>query len=395
MRRDCQPCIVGEDGSYQSLTRLDLSDRSIREDFLQASLHTSPQILPVCELDQSFSPLVSLGREIQRIDNLFVTPSGRLVLVETKLWRNPESTREAVAQIMDYAQKLRGIRYEDLQSEARSAKDTPLTLDKTIHGLVSEQFPDETEDEADFIDSVNRTLHSARFMLLIVGDGIKENLEGLVDLIQTQPQLLFTFGLIELQLYKQISTNGYLVVPQIVAHSTEIVRAVVKVKTEGRAEVSVSIEPESREREGGKQRVKLDEVEFYEMIANSSLREGWRGIIEEAKEFGFELAFSSKSVSLCVPHPSKEGTPLHVFRMTTSGRAFPHAKIGNRSPKDKEARAVLMVMTSKMGTIFGIPCNPDKPILVKQPRANEVLGKRDEVLQILRDAFSEIEALKG
>ena len=40
------------------------------------------------------------------IDNFMVTPSGLPVLVECKLWRNPEGRREVIGQILDYAKEL-------------------------------------------------------------------------------------------------------------------------------------------------------------------------------------------------------------------------------------------------------------------------------------------------
>jgi len=392
MRRDCQPCLV-IDGKHEELERISFTDSQIREGWLQNALNESPDILPVSKLDSSFAPLVSLGREILNIDNLFVSPSGRITLVETKLWRNPESTRIAIAQIMDYAQRLRELSYEDLEEKARSARDSTLSSTQTIHELVSEKYPDETEDEADFIDSASKTLRSARFLLLIVGDGIKENLEGMVDLLQTQPQMLFTLGLVQLQVYEHKPTKGRLIVPQIVAHSTEIVRAVVKVRAEGKAEVSVSMEPEVEAGKGSKQRVKLDEAEFYEVIEDSAVKEGWRSIVEEAKKIGFGLEFASKSVSLCVDNPFKDDGLVHLFRLRTTGQAFPHSKIGDRTPQDKQLKAIAMSMAGDIGRLYGIPCQADKPRLTTRPTAKQVLGKKDELLQILRRTFTEIEAL--
>ena len=43
------------------------------------------------------------------IDNFLVTPKGLPVLVECKLWRNPEARREVVGQILDYAKELKSL----------------------------------------------------------------------------------------------------------------------------------------------------------------------------------------------------------------------------------------------------------------------------------------------
>ena len=106
MRRTCSPSFVSSDGQHYGLRCIDYSDKRIGEDFLQDALNKNPQVLPVGELDPSFTPLVTLGREIACIDNLFISPTGKMTVVETKLWRNPEATREVVGQILEYATKL-------------------------------------------------------------------------------------------------------------------------------------------------------------------------------------------------------------------------------------------------------------------------------------------------
>jgi hypothetical protein len=371
---------------HEALNRFAFA-KSEKEAWLQDALNSCPEILPVSELDSSFAPLVSLGREILNIDNLFVSPSGRITLVETKLWRNPESTRAAISQIIDYAHKLRNLSYEDLQEKAQAAKDSTLPSGWTIHQLVAETFPNETEDEAEFIDSVNRTLSTARFMLIVAGDGIRENLEGMVDLLQTQPQMLFTFGLVELQVYEHKPSKGKLIVPQIVAHSTEIVRAVVKVQTEGKAVVSVTMPPEGIDKGTGKKRgTELTHMEFYDQIANAATRESWRSIVKGATDMGLSLQFASKSASLCVGS-------MHLFRLTTAGKAFPY---GRYPPEAKEVRAVIGGMVSDLGKLYGIPLKKGKSgmdALVTRPVAKDVLGKETELLEILRRTLEKINTL--
>jgi len=51
--------------------------------------------------------LISAAMEVncghESIDNLFLTPTGDIILVETKLWSNAEARREVAAQALDYA----------------------------------------------------------------------------------------------------------------------------------------------------------------------------------------------------------------------------------------------------------------------------------------------------
>lgn len=101
MRRTLTPCAVDQNNTYLPLNRVEFSDRRVAESFLQDALNRNPSLLPVDEIDTAYGPVASLGREIVAIDNLFISPVGRITMVETKLWRNPESGREVVAQILD------------------------------------------------------------------------------------------------------------------------------------------------------------------------------------------------------------------------------------------------------------------------------------------------------
>lgn len=100
-----------------------------QEDFLQQLVENTPVVLPVKDFLPATISLFSLGREIEivvggqmrYIDNLLVTKEGRLVLVETKLWRNPESAREVIAQTLEYGMALSAISILELEKGAQVA----------------------------------------------------------------------------------------------------------------------------------------------------------------------------------------------------------------------------------------------------------------------------------
>src|SRR6187402_2103650 len=101
--------------------RLPLGETAGRsEAWLRDTLHANPDILPVSDIDPAFTPLCPLCTELSTnagpIDNVFINATGRLTLVECKLWRNPESRRKVVAQILDYAKELSRWSYSDLQA---------------------------------------------------------------------------------------------------------------------------------------------------------------------------------------------------------------------------------------------------------------------------------------
>ncbi|MCA9242192.1 MAG: hypothetical protein KDA37_18400, partial [Planctomycetales bacterium] len=324
MRRTGIPHVVNSSGERISLHRVDLCDRRVLEDYLQSTLDASPELLPVEELDTSFTPLVSLGREIISIDNLFVTPGGRLVLVETKLWRNPEATREVVAQLLDYASRLSKFSYVELESEARRAMGDAPIGEGSLYELVASRFPEEVLQESRFIDEVQKCLRDARFLLLVVGDGIRENLEDLVDLLHRQPQMLYKLALVEMQIYENPEAfAGRMVLPQVVASTTEIVRAVVRVKTTGTAEVSVAIE-EQPEKGGSPGRRTLSEEVFFDELPDECTRRLFRRLLVFAEEIGAVPGWRASSVSIQLPDPGGSKQMLTLFLMHTSG----HVDIG-------------------------------------------------------------------
>src|SRR6476661_2360656 len=93
----------------------------VDEAFIQELVHAHPNALPIAEIDPIFARAIPVCRELNTpagaIDNFLITPSGLPVLVECKLWRNPEGRREVVGQILDYAKELSRWSSSDLQRE--------------------------------------------------------------------------------------------------------------------------------------------------------------------------------------------------------------------------------------------------------------------------------------
>ena len=117
---------------------------------------------------------------------LGVSATGRLVLVECKLWRNPEARREVVAQLFEYATLLSEWTYSDL--EARLKKARRLTGENPIFAAVRTAHPE--LEEAAFVDAVNQSLARGDFLLAIAGDGIRSDLQTMRRLLGAQGGLL-------------------------------------------------------------------------------------------------------------------------------------------------------------------------------------------------------------
>ncbi len=213
----------GNSASAETLQRIPLgasaAEGGVDEAFLQELLFRFPETLPTDAIDAAYAGAVPVCRELTTpagyVDALYVNPLGRLTLAEFKLWRNPQARREVIGQILDYAKELASWGYEDLQREVSK------TLKRTgnvLYELVREQVP----DEAAFVDRVTRHLKRGEFLLLIVGDGIREDVEHIVDFVQKHSGLHFNLALVEAALYRD-HTGHIIVQPRVLAR-TEIIR---------------------------------------------------------------------------------------------------------------------------------------------------------------------------
>lgn len=228
------PIIVSSNGQAVVLERIPLSSSGgelFSEKWLQNALFANPQCLPVREIDPHIGTLIPICTEIETgagpADILYVTPTGQIVLVETKLWRNPEARRQVVAQILDYAKQLTTWTYEDLVRESAIAtKKGPGYLLACLqsHGV----------EESAFVNGVNRSLRAGDFLLLIVGDGIQLGAESLVGFIERYGNLRFGLGLIEVAAYR-LPNKELLLQPRILA-KTEVLRRTVLIGSSGHIE---------------------------------------------------------------------------------------------------------------------------------------------------------------
>lgn len=212
-------------GSDGAVPLVPLADRAtVTEADIQALVQAHPGSLPIAEIDAGFIGPVPICTELNTpagpIDNFMVTPSGLPVLVECKLWRNPEGRREVVGQILDYAKELSRWSSSDLHREVnrRLKRDGNALLD-LVRAI------DPTVDETQFNDALTVNLRRGRFLLLIVGDGIREGVEAIAEYLQAHAGLHFSLGLVELPIY--VLPNGdRLVAPRVLARTTIITRHV-------------------------------------------------------------------------------------------------------------------------------------------------------------------------
>ena len=207
-----------------------------REAVLRDLIAAHPAILPVHDLDPSYGRLITITRELSIpgvgfVDVLLMDEHGRLVVVECKLWRNPQARREVVGQILDYARELSRFAYEDLQRQVSIATRRQGNV---LFALAQEAGG--TLGEAEFVDRVTRDLAAGRFLLLVVGDGIAEGTRRIGEYLRAQPGLAFSFGLIEMAEYRHLDGQGQehvIMQPRVLAQTAVIERHVIRSEVSG------------------------------------------------------------------------------------------------------------------------------------------------------------------
>ncbi|TIL65161.1 hypothetical protein [Mesorhizobium sp.] len=124
--------LVESDGQRSSSfrrTRLRAGEGAQDEKWLQTLLFARPDLVILDRMEADAGAFVPIVRELPLareggvvfLDILGISRSGRLVLVECKLWRNPQARREVIAQILEYAALARGLSYSDLTAKVRQS----------------------------------------------------------------------------------------------------------------------------------------------------------------------------------------------------------------------------------------------------------------------------------
>lgn len=218
------------------------------ERWLQQLLFAHPELLPIEDIDPGAGQVIPLCRELALpgasalvyLDMLGVTPRGRLVLVECKLWRNPQARREVVAQILEYAALLRRWTFSDLTAKLKAALRS--TAQNPIFEAVRARVAD--VDEARLTDGVSRSLAQGAFDLLVAGDGIRSDLAAIAAHLNDRAGLTSRLALVEMQLW-QGPAGETLVVPHL-PFRTEVIEHRVVVDQRG-APLPVVSTPEDAE----------------------------------------------------------------------------------------------------------------------------------------------------
>jgi hypothetical protein len=322
-------------GEASTLERIPLEEKVFNEDWIQELIFKNPSLLSVHEIDKAYDGIIPIGREINTpvgpIDNLFINTDGCLTLVETKLWRNPQARREVVGQIIDYAKEIIKWSYSDLDNSVRTYNSVYHNQNAGLLETIKSKVPMDDMEEKEFVDNVVRNIKRGRFLLLIVGDGIRESVEDMIDYLSLTPQIQFTLALIELQVHSlNKEDNSLLVIPQLVTRTKEITRAVVRIEDNTLSNLAITVNAEIENKADSKNlnqnnRFSITAEDYFEQLqknTSSEIANFARQVIKDAEEKGFFIDWNSGSFGIKLLDPQGSGVKISILNVDRNGLIY-------------------------------------------------------------------------
>jgi hypothetical protein len=197
------------------------------------------------------------------IDIVYITDNAEILLVETKLLKNPESHRTVVAQAIDYAKAFAEESLDSLRLKLRKAN-----VDLEIF------------NNQDYYESIlHQNIINGNYQVLIVGDTIHPNILGMVESIQSAPHLAFTLNAVSLNPYS-ISNEEIVLNPSIEAKTVEVERSVISIEILNDGEVKINSSVPEKKHQGNKPRI-TEEIYLNNLEDDSYIdiiKELWREI---------------------------------------------------------------------------------------------------------------------
>ena len=260
MKQHTSPIIINNN-KISTLEKIPLGSKLYNESWIQNICFESPNLLPVEELEPTFGGMIPICKELSTAsgsaDLIYINEYGFITIGECKLFWNPEARRKVVGQILDYAKDIARWDYTKFERECLKARKE---IDRSLFEIIQDYYPD--IEESSFIDSIQNNLKKGRFLLMIIGDGIRENMEELIEFIHTNGNLNFTLGLVELPVYRNPTNDVIIITPRILAKTKEIERIIYRFSDEEDEVIDSSPQVKTESRT-------ISEKVFYERLQKS------------------------------------------------------------------------------------------------------------------------------
>lgn len=303
------------------LSSIPIDSPPYNESWLQDLIHNHPNLVPAGEVEACFENIIPVVREFTvpsgSLDNFYVTPDGYPVLVEVKLWKNQESRRKVVAQILEYAKDFAGMPYEAINKEIRQKYKDRIWGENPLYELVTSAVPNADEEQV-FVNRVTRNLKEGRFLLLILGDGIREDMAALAEYLMHH-SLRYAFGIIQVQLFK-LPDGNVIALPSVITKTQTIERHVTIVTTK---DYTVNVNPQIPVISERVEKTSLSLESFYDTMAEAD-RNFIKDVLGYLTDLDVEAEIGSNGKNLMLKKTlmSADGERLQFMLITPAGAEF-------------------------------------------------------------------------
>lgn len=253
----------------------------------QAIIANNPEIITeVPELGLVNTEIVLAYREYSTIsgpiDILLIGSNAEIILIETKLLKNSDSTRTVVAQIIDYIKAF--------------GNETLDAFFKKVEGA-SNTFIKNYQRNSNFSALLDKNIKTGNYTVIVVGDHVHPNVLGMIESIQAAPHLAFQIYLLELDSYA-LNAEEILITPKLVANTVEVERSVIRIEIDAPHKgYKIIAEAPDKKGKGSKPILSWEEYlqnitvdEFTPIIA--SFRKKWVADIDDSINLG-QVGFSA------------------------------------------------------------------------------------------------------
>lgn len=329
-----RPIIVDKSGKTVSPELVKMPN----EAWLQKLLPTCPDILPTAEIDSKYSQLFYIASEVAtestktgkgHIDILYVSTNGNLVIVETKLYRNPESSRQVIGQVLDYAVSLHDT------NQWNWDKLNQIYHGKDLYNDIKRKYPNIPSKEV-FIDLVNDSIRRADFLMMIIGDTIRPSADKIAEFINSPIDMHHRLALCELTTYK--IADKFLIVPRLTTSTKILERAVITIKD------SKIIATETKNPHPAASEYKYFQIPMEDFIAEFTTHnpkitpDMLSAFFDALHSAGFSTKTATKQVSIGIPGAAS------LFQLSTDSMWFTPSKLQAtlKGPKAKPALSYLL-----------------------------------------------------
>ena len=151
------------------------------------------------------------------LDHLYVDQFGVLTLVETKLMQNPESRRQVIGQIIEYAANSKDQWASGRARQFASAyySERGKNLDEELESFFGSAF-----DEEGFWDRIENNLRTGNFRLMIAADKLRPEVIKMIEYLNDEMRNADVLGL-ELRCYGS-GDDEYVLTPRVVGQSLTV-----------------------------------------------------------------------------------------------------------------------------------------------------------------------------